>query len=311
MGSENKVELPVINFSIQDLELNEAKWESVKYQVHKALVEYGCFEAMFDKVPLDLLKAIFVEQEELFNLPLQTKQRLVHGNRPYHGYLGPHQLYESLGIEDADVYENVESSLKILWPEGKPNFSNNIQSFTEQVTRLDQIIRKMFLESLGVEKYLDQHMDSTHYLTRLIKYKGPQTNEAKVGILEHTDKNTFTILCQNQIDGLELQTKSGEWIKYKPSSSNSFVVVAGDALHAWTNGKVHAPIHRVMMIGNETRFSLGVFTVPKQGVIIEAPEELVTEEHPLLFKPYVHSEFMEFLRSSEGVKNALKVYCGV
>ena len=66
-----------------------------------------------------------------------------------------------------------------------------------------------------------------------------------------------------------------------------------------------------MMTGNETRFSIGLFTVPNPGCIIKAPDELVTEEHPLLFKPYVHSEFMKFVRTSEGVKNALKVYCGI
>lgn len=74
----------------------------------------------------------------------------------------------------------------------------------------------MILESLGIEKYMDEHMNSTNYLARLIKCQGPQTNEAKVGIGEHTDKNILTTLCQNQIDGLEVQIKSGEWIKCKP-----------------------------------------------------------------------------------------------
>ncbi|KAL3028472.1 hypothetical protein AAZX31_03G115100 [Glycine max] len=226
MGSEPELKLPTIDFSIEDLEFNVAKWELVKSQVHKALVEYGCFEALFDKVPLDLRKAIFLQVEEMFDLPLQTKQRVV-SSRPYHGYVGPLQLYENM------------------------------------------------------EKYMDEHMNSTNYLARLIKCQGPQTNEAKVGIGEHTDKNILTTLCQNQIDGLE----------------------------AWTNGRVHTPNHRVMMSGNETRFTIGLFTVPKPGFIIKAPEELVTEEHPLLFKPFVQSEFMKFLHSSESTKNALKVYC--
>ena len=89
----------------------------------------------------------------------------------------------------------------------------------------------MILESLGVEKYLDEHMKSTHHLARLIKYKGPQTNDTQVGIPAHTDKNILTILCQNQVNGLEVQTKSGEWIKCKPSSSHSFVAIAGDSLY--------------------------------------------------------------------------------
>ncbi|CAJ1913639.1 unnamed protein product [Sphenostylis stenocarpa] len=310
MGSETEVKLPIIDFSKLDLESNVAEWESVKSQVHKALAEYGSFEAVFDKVPSDFRKAIFLEVEELFDLPLETKQRVA-SSRPYRGYVQPVEIYESMGIEDANVHEKVENLIKILWPQGKPSFSKNLLFFTEQVSRLDQMIRKMILESLGVEKYLDEHMNSTNYLARLIKYEGPQTNEPKVGITDHTDKNLLTILCQNQIDGLEIQTKSGDWIKYKPSTSTSFVVVTGDTLYAWTNGRVHTPFHRVMMTGNETRFTIGLFTVPKSGFVIKAPDELVTEEHPLLFKPFVQSEFMKFVYSSEKTKNALKVYCGV
>ncbi|KAL9331530.1 hypothetical protein ACSQ67_001140 [Phaseolus vulgaris] len=301
MGSETEVKLPIIDFSVVELESNVAEWESVKSQVHKALVEYGCFEAVFDEVPLHIRKAIFFEVDELFNLPLETKKLAV-SSKPFRGYVGPIQLYESIGIDDADVYEKVESLINILWPQGKSSFSKNLQFFTEKVSRLDRMIRKMCLESLGVEKYLDEHMNSTYYLARLIKYTAPQTNEPKVAIAEHTDKNIFTILCQNQIDGLEIQTKNGEWIKYKPSSSNSFVVVTGDTFYAWTNGRVHTPIHQVMMTGNETRLTVGLFTVPKPGFIIKAPNELVTEEHPLLFKPFVQSEFMKFLRSSQNTK---------
>lgn len=122
MGSETEVKLPVIEFSIiLDLESNAANWESVKSQVHKALAEYGCFEAVFDKVPLELRKAMFHELEELFNLPLQTKKRVV-SSKPYHGYLGAGELYESMGIDDVDVSEKVESLTRTLWPEGKPSF---------------------------------------------------------------------------------------------------------------------------------------------------------------------------------------------
>ncbi|KAL6273662.1 hypothetical protein ACE6H2_024354 [Prunus campanulata] len=58
-----------------------------------------------------------------------------------------------------------------------------IQSFSEQVVELDHIIRRMILESLGLEKYLKEHLESTSYLLRMMKYKGPQTNETKLALL--------------------------------------------------------------------------------------------------------------------------------
>lgn len=88
----------------------------------------------------------------------------------------------------------------------------------------------MILESLGVEKYMEEHMESTNYLLRVMKYKGPETTETKLGLNAHTDKNIVTILYQNQVEGLEVQTKDGQWISVK-SSPDSFTVMIGDSLY--------------------------------------------------------------------------------
>lgn len=84
-------------------------------------------------------------------------------------------------------------------------------------------------------------------------------------------------------------------------------------LQAWSNGTLHSPFHRVMMSGNEARYSTGLFSIPKGGYIIKAPEELVDEEHPLLFKPFDHVEFLKYYYSEKGQRDqfALHTYCGV
>jgi len=145
-----------------------------------------------------------------------------------------------------------------------------------------------------------------------MRYKGPETSDRKLGLSSHTDKNTATILYQNQIEGLEVQTKDGQWIKFNPSP-DSFVAMIGDSFYAWLNGRVYSPFHRVMMSGNKARYSAGLFSIPKAGYIVKAPEEMVDEEHPLLFKPFDHVEFLAFYYTEEGqrVPAALKTYCGV
>ncbi|KAK3020543.1 hypothetical protein RJ639_047455 [Escallonia herrerae] len=88
----------------------------------------------------------------------------------------------------------------------------------------------------------------------------------------------------------------------------------GDSFLAWTNGILHSPNHRVMMTGSESRYSLGLFSIPKAGYIVRAPEELVDEvKHPLLFKPFDHVEFLNFYYTEEGQRSlsALKTYCRV
>ncbi|PNX70698.1 2-oxoglutarate-dependent dioxygenase, partial [Trifolium pratense] len=82
---------------------------------------------------------------------------------------------------------------------------------------------------------------------------------------------------------------------------------------AWSNGRLHSPFHRIMMSGNEARYSTGLFSIPKGGYIIKAPEELVDEEHPLLFKPYDHVEFLKYYYSEKGQRDqfAMHTFCGV
>lgn len=84
------------------------------------------------------------------------------------------------------------------------------------------------MESLGLDKYMDEHLDSTDYLIRVQKYDSPQTDDTKLGLSSHTDKNIVTILYQNQVSGLEVLTKSGEWITAEPSP-DSFIVMIGES----------------------------------------------------------------------------------
>ena len=70
----------------------------------------------------------------------------------------------------------------------------------------------MVLEIFGVENYLDEHMNSINYLMRVMKYSAPHTEEAKEGGRSHIDNNIMTILYQNEIEGLEVETKEGKWI---------------------------------------------------------------------------------------------------
>lgn len=107
--------------------------------------------------------------------------------------------------------------------------SETVLSYSKLVSELEQMVKKMVFESYDAEKYYDSHIQSTTYLLRLIKYRGPQKNETCIGTSCHTDKSFITVLHQNEVCGLEIRTKDGEWISFKPSPS-SYVVMAGDAL---------------------------------------------------------------------------------
>ncbi|KAI3716302.1 hypothetical protein L6452_23540 [Arctium lappa] len=313
MGSETSPRLPFIDFSNVDQNTNDLDWDSTKSRVRQALEEFGCFEASFHNISSELRTSLFDSFQQLFDLPMETKLKN-RSMKPFHGYIGQFPtlpLYESMGIDDATILEKTESFTKIFWPEGKPELSTAIQEYSSKLSKLDQMVRRMVLESLGLEKYMVEHMGSTYYLFRVMKYRRPETNESELGLKPHTDKSIVTIVHQNQVDGLEVQLKSGDWIKFQPSSPNSFVVMIADIFYAWTNGRIHSPNHRVVMSGERDRYSISLVALPKAGYVIKAPEEVVDEQHPLLFKPFDASEFYQFYGTEAGqnAECALTTYC--
>ncbi|KAM2854621.1 hypothetical protein FF1_025035 [Malus domestica] len=139
------------------------------------------------------------------------------------------------------------------------------------------------------------------YLLRCFKYKTQAANEANVGLHPHTE---------DQVNGLQIGTKDGQWIDVNPSPS-SFLILAGDAFMAWSNDRVPSCDHQVTMKDYKTRYSLGQFAF-KSG-IIQVPEELIDEKHPLFYKPFDHFSFLNFDRTPEArkLKCSIKAYCGV
>ncbi|XVF74655.1 hypothetical protein PTKIN_Ptkin13bG0128600 [Pterospermum kingtungense] len=311
MSMETPVRLPVIDFSKKELKpgTSDSEWDLVKAQVRQALLEYGCFEALFDKV-LEVREATIEALQELFGLPLQTKKCYV-SEKPFHGYHGDMaQVCESFFIHDANTAQSIEGMTNILWPEGKTCLSKTLLSFTELASGLERTVKRMILEIFGVEKYLDELVDSTYYSLRLIKYQGPQTSEPTLGTPAHCDQNMLTLLYQNEVNGLEIQTKDGGWINVKPSP-DAFIVMIGESLNVLLNGRLSSPCHRVIMTGNKTRYCFGLFTIPRGGYQVKVPEELVNEENPLLFKPFDYEEFMVFHTTPGVADSSLKAYCSV
>ncbi|CAL1391458.1 unnamed protein product [Linum trigynum] len=312
--------LPFIDFSskpLLELKPGSAYWDSLKSQVREALEEYGSFEASF-KPAVDIPTAgiqsdnIFRSVKELFDLDLATKQRRSYGvgDASFTGYIGQHPGYsssfESFGINNPNEAGEVESFTNALWDQGNPSFSKNVQSWSEKVAKLDEIVRRMIVESFELEKYMDEHMSSIRYQLRVNKYAAnSQPHGPEIGQLKaHTDKSLITILCQNEVDGLQIQTKKGDWVKFQPSHA-SFVILVADSLYAWLNGRVHCPSHRVMGVyGNKPRYSIGLFSLTKTGYVIKAPEELIDQHHPLLFKPFEFKEYMTLAYSTAGKKEA-------
>lgn len=101
-------------------------------------------------------------------------------------------------------------------------------------SELEKMVVRMLFESYGVEKHYEAHAESVFYVVRVMKYS-PQREDKSTNVnynaaLDvHTDKSFIAILDQDHVNGLQLQTKAGEWINVNYPPSSCFVL-AGDAL---------------------------------------------------------------------------------
>ncbi|KAL2491253.1 2-oxoglutarate (2OG) and Fe(II)-dependent oxygenase superfamily protein [Abeliophyllum distichum] len=216
-----------------------------------------------------------------------------------------------MGIPDATTVDEVHRFADLMWPCGNPQFCETIISYARVVSELEQMVDKMVFESYGTQKHYESHVESTTYLLRPIKYSAPDNNISNnIGTNIHTDKGFLAILHQNGVNGLEVQLRNGEWISVDVPPS-SFVVMSGDAYQAWSNGRIHAAKHQVIMKGEKARYSLALFSFNHGTTNI--PEELVDSDHPLQFSPFDNFGLVRFYLSgaTQMTESSAKAYCGV
>ena len=84
-------------------------------------------------------------------------------------------------------------------------------------------------------------------------------------------------------------------------------------LQAFLNGRLSSTYHRVLMTAKKTRYSTALFSVPKTGVIIDSPEELMDEEHPRMFKPFEYNNYRDFFNTEAGriAQSTLHAFCAL
>lgn len=105
---------------------------------------------------------------------------------------------------------------------------------SSKLLKLNFTILEMIFESFRMEKknYDALVRDSTS-IFRIMKYKVPPRKDENLGLVAHTDKNALTVLCQNDVQGLEVMTKEGRW-EHVVVPREAFVVIVGDALKVST-----------------------------------------------------------------------------
>ena len=156
------------------------------------------------------------------------------------------------------------------WPEQHPSLKVTMLRYFAEIERLADVLLRGFSIALGLEgDHLLQYFKKP--LSRLkVNHYPPQRSpvrEDNLGVVPHADSGGFTILWQDEIGGLEVQNKNGEWVG-APPVADTFIINIGNIMEIWSNGFFSSTPHRVINCGDNDRYSIPLFVNPSADVVI-------------------------------------------
>ncbi|XP_014499326.1 probable 2-oxoglutarate-dependent dioxygenase AOP1.2 [Vigna radiata var. radiata] len=295
------------------VEEGSEEWKEMSMKVKEACESDGFFLLRCDEInSKGARKELFKNMKALFHLPQEAKQQHI-SPKPFrsfslYNYMNTH--YESFGLDDVLLSTSVDTLANLMWPQGNPHFCVALKGMSLKMSEVSWVILKMIVEGYGLSQHHISDVENMKSSSdvRLNMYITDAENKSTSN--GHTDKNSLTILCENEVQGLQVLSKTGTWIDIV-IPENCFMVIVGDVLKAWSNGRLHAATHRVMMSGEKERYSFGVFVTPDEEMKIEVPCELVDDKiHPLRYRPFHYGDFFNFSASNHIKENALEMFAG-
>tara|TARA_B110000116_G_C16790541_1_gene563464 strand:+ start:532 stop:1632 length:1101 start_codon:yes stop_codon:yes gene_type:complete len=170
------------------------------------------------------------------------------------------------------------------WP-NLIDFESDIRGCWETLSNIGDTVLESLALASGIEQdfFCDQCATRELSTMRLLHY--PQNSapnlEQNVGIAAHTDFECMSLILQTA-PGLELRTRSGEWID-APAERGQIVVLLGDMLERWTNGKFQATGHRVRNTETQ-RMSIVMFLAVNDGVEVKPLPNFVNDDAPAQYE---------------------------
>ena len=158
------------------------------------------------------------------------------------------------------------------WPRQPVELRQYMEAYLDQIEALAALLGQCFgfaLEQTD-DFYATQFARPTSRLK--LNHYPPQDNPERIdniGVVPHSDSGAFTILWQDSSGGLEVRSKSGEWVG-APPIDDSFVVNIGDILQYWSNGRYSSTQHRVINRAGADRYSIPYFVNPGATTVVRA-----------------------------------------
>ncbi|WGI23496.1 2OG-Fe(II) oxygenase family protein [Amylibacter sp. IMCC11727] len=236
-------------------------------------------------IPQSLIDATFQASADFHSLPEATKQAIAL-NENHRGYI-PINTSTDVNSKLADVKKpNQSSSFMMMhdsaanpdeylsgpnqWP-NLPNFRDTLTAYTAAMTILGQRLISIAAKACNADPAnLAPAFENPTLWLRLLHYPPtpPLSADDLYGSAPHTDFGALTLLAQDGVGGLQVQTPSGDWID-APKIDGTFVVNVGDMLNRFSNGFLKSTPHRVINRSGRERYSIPFFFDPHVNTTVQ------------------------------------------
>ncbi|XP_059066450.1 2-oxoglutarate-dependent dioxygenase DAO-like [Cryptomeria japonica] len=247
----------------------------------EACKEWGFFQLVNHGIPVDLLQKAENGGRNLLSMPNEVKDKTSAG-KPFDTYFRRGN-YETFHLRDSTSPGSFEQMYAKLCPEKNPNLCEAMAAYASCVSDLAHKITKIILAGLGLDaqNFYHNYFENCAKVLRINGYSLENMSIGEEALVSHTDTGCLTILYSDD---------------------------------AWINGRYRSAEHRVICTGCRKRMSIVVLTTFPEETEIWAPEELVDDNHPRRYKPFVFSDLMREKLSNKGdnvISSALERFAGI
>ena len=297
--------------------------EGVPAAIRQAAEAIGFFAIEGHGVPRATMDKLYATAHEFFGLPLEEKQRVAPPRPDFpRGYKAvgfealaagnalatPPDLkeYYHFGrpVVPPDPYFSGEQGRKHFfanqWPVRPAGFAQAADEYYLAMEKLSVTLCRISALALGLpEHFFDDKIDR-HITAARINYYPRQDDPPAEGQLRagaHTDYGMLTILSGESAPGLQVLTRSGEWVDV-PTDKYRFVCNIGDLLMRWTNDRWVSNTHRVLnppqeMAKASSRMSIAFFHHPNYDAKIECIPGCAGDAPPK-YEPVLSGDFRDY-----------------
>lgn len=301
--------IPVIDLAPL-LSGDDAGRKAVAEEIGAACRGIGFFYVTGHGVPTALRERVFATAQTFFGAPEDEKKAALYspqsGNRGYIPMKGEAldptkapDLKEAFNVglelapDDPELLAGARFRASNRWP-GMDGFRETMLDYFDAVWALGRTLHRAFATDLGIAPtFFEDKLDRPLATLRLLHYppRPPAMEEGQFGAGEHTDYGCVTLLATDDVGGLEVRTREGEWLA-APVIADSYVCNIGDCLMRWTNDTYVSTPHRVVNPAGRERYSVAFFLDPNPDAIVECLPGCAGPDRPAKYPPIRGDDYL-------------------